>query len=130
MIKPGIYEHYKGNRYQVIGIANHSETLEKMVVYKALYGEGEFWVRPLSMWEELVEVNGKQVPRFRYIGEQNVSLIFCLKMLTLATICVILNAVNKSCIAGFQTVDKVSKEALFFLAKNAEIWYNKVKKNK
>lgn len=69
MIKPGIYEHYKGNRYQAIGIANHSETLEKMVVYKALYGEGEFWVRPLSMWEELVEVNGKQVPRFRYIGE-------------------------------------------------------------
>lgn len=69
MIKPGIYAHYKGNRYQVIGIANHSETLEKMVVYKALYGEGEFWVRPLSMWEELVEVNGKQIPRFRYIGE-------------------------------------------------------------
>lgn len=69
MIKLGIYEHYKGNRYQAIGIANHSETLEKMVVYKALYGEGEFWVRPLSMWEELVEVNGKQVPRFRYIGE-------------------------------------------------------------
>lgn len=69
MIKTGIYEHYKGNRYQAIGIANHSETLEKMVVYKALYGEGEFWVRPLSMWEELVEVNGKQVPRFRYIGE-------------------------------------------------------------
>ena len=69
MIKQGIYEHYKGNRNQVIGKANHSETLEKMVVYKALYGEGEFWVRPLSMWEELVEVNGKQVPRFRYIGE-------------------------------------------------------------
>ena len=69
MIKPGIYEHYKGNRYLVIGIANHSETLEKMVVYKALYGEGEFWVRPLSMWEELVEINGKRVPRFRYIGE-------------------------------------------------------------
>ena len=69
MIKPGIYEHYKGNRYQAIGIANHSETLEKMVVYKALYGEGEYWVRPISMWEEMVEVNGKQVPRFRYIGE-------------------------------------------------------------
>lgn len=69
MIKQGIYEHYKGNRYQVIEIANHSETLEKMVVYKALYGEGEYWVRPISMWEEMVEVNGKQVPRFRYIGE-------------------------------------------------------------
>ena len=69
MIKPGIYEHYKGNRYELIAIANHSETLEKMVVYKALYGEGEYWVRPLSMWEELVEVNGEQVPRFRYIEE-------------------------------------------------------------
>lgn len=69
MIQPGIYEHYKGNRYKVIAIANHSETLEKMVVYKALYGEGEFWVRPLSMWEELIEVNGTKVPRFRYIGE-------------------------------------------------------------
>ena len=69
MIKPGIYEHYKGIQYELIAIANHSETLEKMVVYKALYGEGEYWVRPLSMWKELVEVNGEQVPRFRYIGE-------------------------------------------------------------
>ena len=69
MIKPGIYEHYKGNRYELITVANHSETLEKMVVYKALYGEGEYWVRPLSMWEEIVEVNGEQVPRFRYIEE-------------------------------------------------------------
>lgn len=70
MIKPGIYEHYKGNRYELIAIANHSETLEKIVVYKALYGAGEYWVRPLSMWEELVEVNGEQIPRFRYIEER------------------------------------------------------------
>ncbi len=70
MTKPGIYEHYKGNRYELISIANHSETLEKMVVYKALYGEGEYWVRPLSMWEETVEVNGEQVPRFKYVDEQ------------------------------------------------------------
>ena len=70
MIKRRIYEHYKGNRYELIAIANHSETLEKMVVYKALYGEGEYWVRPLSMWEELVEINGDQVPRFRYIEER------------------------------------------------------------
>ena len=69
MIKPGIYEHYKGNQYELITIANHSETLEKMVVYKALYGEGEYWVRPLSMWEELIDLNGEQVHRFRYIGE-------------------------------------------------------------
>lgn len=71
MIKPGIYEHYKGNRYELIAIANHSETLEKMVVYKALYEEGEYWVRPLSMWEEVIEVNGKRLPRFRYIESQN-----------------------------------------------------------
>ena len=62
MIEKGIY---KGNRYELLYIANHSETLEKMVVYKALYGEGEVWVRPLSMWEE--EVNG--VPRFEFIGK-------------------------------------------------------------
>ena len=68
-MKKGIYEHYKGNRYELIGSANHSETLEKMVVYKALYGEGDIWVRPLYMWDEEVEVMGKRVPRFRYIGE-------------------------------------------------------------
>ena len=69
MPKKGRYRHYKGNEYEMIGIANHSETLEKMVVYRALYGEGELWVRPLSMWQESVMVNGKSVLRFSYIGE-------------------------------------------------------------
>ena len=69
MPKKGRYRHYKGNEYELIGIANHSETLEKMVVYRALYGEGALWVRPLSMWSESVEVNGKSVLRFTYIGE-------------------------------------------------------------
>ncbi len=69
MLKKGVYEHYKGNRYELLYIANHSETLEKMVVYKALYGDGEVWVRPLSMWEEVVDVDGKSVPRFRFTGE-------------------------------------------------------------
>ena len=69
MFKKGIYEHYKGKRYQLLNIANHSETLEKMVVYKALYGNGEIWVRPLSMWDETVKVNGKEIPRFRLIEE-------------------------------------------------------------
>jgi len=55
MIKKGIYRHYKGGRYEVIGIARHSETLEEMVVYRALYGEGGLWVRPASMWNEWVE---------------------------------------------------------------------------
>ena len=67
MLKKGIYEHYKGNRYELLYIANHSETLEKMVVYKALYGEGEIWVRPLSMWNEIVEVNGEKMPRFKLV---------------------------------------------------------------
>ncbi|MBQ7974768.1 MAG: DUF1653 domain-containing protein [Clostridia bacterium] len=68
-MKQGIYEHFKGNRYELLYVANHSETLEKMVVYKALYGEGGIWVRPLSMWDEKVLHNGREVQRFRYIGE-------------------------------------------------------------
>ncbi len=67
--KKGVYRHYKGNKYELIHIANHSETLEKMVVYKALYGGGEIWVRPLNMWSEEVIYNGKAVPRFEYTGE-------------------------------------------------------------
>jgi len=63
----GKYRHYKGNEYEVIGIANHSETLEKMVVYRALYGEKEIWVRPLYMWDEEVSVDGKIVKRFEFI---------------------------------------------------------------
>ena len=64
----GVYRHYRGNRYEVIGFAKHSETLEDMVIYKALYGEKSTWVRPLSMWSELVEVDGKSVKRFEYVG--------------------------------------------------------------
>ena len=67
--KKGRYRHYKGNEYELIGIANHSETLEKMVIYRALYGEGELWARPLSMWSETVEVNGETKLRFTYIGD-------------------------------------------------------------
>ena len=66
-MEKGIYRHYKGNEYEVIGIANHSETLEKMVVYRDLYGDGELWVRPLSMWDELVEKDGELVPRFKKV---------------------------------------------------------------
>ena len=64
----GVYRHYKGNQYEVVGFAKHSETLEVMVVYKALYGEGGTWVRPLSMWENQVEVDGKTVKRFEYVN--------------------------------------------------------------
>ncbi|MBQ8636908.1 MAG: DUF1653 domain-containing protein [Clostridia bacterium] len=65
----GIYEHYKGNKYQLIGIANHSETLEKMVIYKALYDEEKLWVRPASMWNETVEADGKRISRFSLISD-------------------------------------------------------------
>ena len=69
IIKGGKYRHYKGNEYLVVDIAIHSETEEEMVVYKALYGEGKLWVRPLSMWNEKVNVNGEEVLRFSYIGK-------------------------------------------------------------
>lgn len=68
-LKPGKYRHFKGKEYELLGTARHSETLEPMVVYKALYGEGGLWVRPAAMWSELVEKDGYQGPRFQYIGK-------------------------------------------------------------
>ena len=68
-LKKGKYRHFKGNEYELIDIARHSETLEPMVVYRALYGEGGLWVRPASMWNELVDRDGYRGPRFQYIGE-------------------------------------------------------------
>ena len=68
-IKIGKYKHFKGKEYQVLGVAKHSETLEEMVVYKKLYDDYSMWVRPLNMFTEEVEVNGKKVPRFEYVGE-------------------------------------------------------------
>lgn len=68
-IKLGKYRHFKGNEYEVIAIARHSETEEEMVVYKALYCEGGLWVRPSEMWNEAVERDGKVFKRFEYIGE-------------------------------------------------------------
>ena len=65
----GKYEHYKGKPYRVLAIARHSETLEEMVVYQQLYGEEGVWVRPLGMFLETVEVDGKVIPRFRHIEE-------------------------------------------------------------
>ena len=65
-IKKGKYRHFKGNEYEVIGTAKHSETLEEMVVYRALYGEGGLWVRPACMWNETVEQDGKTVRRFEF----------------------------------------------------------------
>ena len=67
-IRPGRYRHFKGNEYEVIGLARHSETQEEMVVYRALYGDFGLWVRPARMWNETVERDGKTFHRFTYIG--------------------------------------------------------------
>jgi len=70
VIRPGRYRHYKGNDYQVIGIARHSETEEELVVYRTLYGDGSLWVRPLAMFMEDVTVDGRQIQRFTWLGEK------------------------------------------------------------
>ena len=69
-LKLGRYRHFKGGEYELLGIAQHSETLEPMVVYKALYGEGGLWVRPAAMWAEWVEKPNYSGPRFQYIAEE------------------------------------------------------------
>ncbi len=73
-LKPGKYRHYKNKMYEVIGVGHHSETLERLVFYKALYDSEEFgknalWVRPFDMFTEVVEINGEKVPRFEYIED-------------------------------------------------------------
>lgn len=67
-IRLGKYRHFKGNEYEVLGFAKHSETGEEMVIYRALYGEKEVWTRPASMWNEQVERDGKTFARFTFIG--------------------------------------------------------------
>lgn len=69
--RPGRYQHYKGNFYEVVDIAWHSETEEELVVYRKLYGDGSLWVRPLEMFVEQVVVAGESVPRFAYVGEMD-----------------------------------------------------------
>ena len=68
-LKPGVYRHFKGNLYELLYTATHSETLEEMVVYRALYGEGGIWVRPAAMWDEQVEKDGYSGPRFAWVEE-------------------------------------------------------------
>jgi hypothetical protein len=64
MVQPGRYRHYKGHEYEVLGVARHSETEEEYVVYRALYGDRGLWIRPKAMFEELVVIEGRNVPRF------------------------------------------------------------------
>lgn len=73
-LKVGKYQHYKGNLYSVLGVARHSETLEELIVYKALYnskkfGRNSLWVRPKKMFMQKVIINGKKIPRFKFIGK-------------------------------------------------------------
>ena len=70
-IKPGLYRHFKGNEYEVLGMATHSETFEPMVIYRALYGTHNLWVRPASMWNEMVTRDGVTRRRFTYIGDSD-----------------------------------------------------------
>jgi hypothetical protein len=69
MIKPGRYRHYKGQDYEVIGCARHSETEEELVVYRALYGDRGLWVRPIAMFTQQLSIDGKSVPRFSFLQE-------------------------------------------------------------
>jgi hypothetical protein len=69
MIKPGRYRHYKGQDYEVIGCARHSETEEELVVYRALYGDRGLWVRPIAMFTEQLSIDGTSVPRFSFLQE-------------------------------------------------------------
>jgi hypothetical protein len=71
ILEKGIYKHYKGNLYEVLGVAQHSETLEHLVVYKTLYGDFSTWVRPLDMFQETVERDGEQVARFEFVESSN-----------------------------------------------------------
>jgi hypothetical protein len=67
-VRPGRYRHFKGGEYEVLGVARHSETQEWYVVYRQLYGDGGLWVRPLAMYAETVAHDGREVPRFEYLG--------------------------------------------------------------
>ena len=68
-LAPGVYRHYKGNDYQVLHVARHSETEELLVVYRPLYEDSGIWVRPLKMFTEHIQVEGTSVPRFRQITD-------------------------------------------------------------
>lgn len=72
-LQPGRYRHFKGKEYELIAVATHSETLEPMVVYRALYGARDLWVRPAAMWNEQVRREGYSGPRFSYLGPMNAS---------------------------------------------------------
>ena len=67
MVEKGTYRHYKGNLYEVVGVATHSETEEALVIYRPLYGKGDLWARPLDMWDNTIEHNSEKVKRFERV---------------------------------------------------------------
>jgi hypothetical protein len=69
-LRPGRYRHYKGKEYRVLHVARHSETMQPMVVYQTLYGDFSWWVRPLEMFTEIIEVDGRRVRRFEFVAEE------------------------------------------------------------
>ena len=71
MLKQGIYRHYKGNLYRLLFVARHTETMEEMAIYQDVHHPEKYWARPASMWEETVTVDGRNVPRFEYIKEDD-----------------------------------------------------------
>jgi hypothetical protein len=75
LIQKGIYQHYKGNYYEVIDVAKHSETREELVIYRALYGEYRLWARPLTHFLEPIEIEGVKKPRFSFLKSQDNPLI-------------------------------------------------------
>lgn len=72
MVLPGVYRHHKGQQYEVVGVARHSETKEEFVVYRALYGDRGLWIRPIAMFTESVDKDGVSVPRFARIDDKTV----------------------------------------------------------
>ena len=72
MVLPGVYRHHKGQQYEVVGVARHSETEEEFVVYRALYGDRGLWIRPIAMFTESVDKDGVSVPRFARIDDKTV----------------------------------------------------------
>lgn len=68
-LQPGIYQHYKGKLYKVIGTARHTETLEECVIYQALYGDHDYWIRPAAMFCESIEIDGVMIPRFKFVQD-------------------------------------------------------------
>ncbi len=125
-IQQGKYRHYKGHLYEVIGTARHSETLEDMVIYKALYGDFGIWVRPLKMFLENIEVDGKIQKRFGFVGDESSKEI---AIDALKPDCTLFEATSEEIEILEDKLDKFNREQLSFVG-DMEIKKNYIIKNK